>query len=206
MFTVYRIINKHNGKSYIGMTSRTVSCRWTEHLIRARKGVRNSRLYCAIRKYGSESFDLQTLATADTEDELRSLEMQFIEEFDTYESGYNCNLGGAGFLVFPDEIKKKIGAAQKGKIIPQSVRRKMSEAKLGDSSCAENFGEHTAKGRKNPRAGRYLIRFPDGREEIVIGLRAFCRQHGMNYPKFTSKGGTYGYRILSRFNDQSASS
>ncbi len=201
MFTVYRALNKHNGKSYIGITSRTAKKRWQEHLSRARLGVRDNRICAAIRKYGEDAFDLQSLIQADTEEAVRSFETQFIKKYDTYKNGYNCNLGGAGFLVFPEEIRKKIGAAQKGKLIPLGTRRKMSEAKLGDPSCAKNFGAHTAKGKANPRAGRYLIRSPDGREEIVVGLRAFCRERGFNYPKFTSKGGTHGFSILSRFND-----
>lgn len=201
MFIVYKATNRENGKSYIGITSRTAEVRWEEHLSRARCGMRRSRLYDAIRKYGDSAFDLEVVAAADSEDEARTLECHYINEFDTYESGYNCNFGGAGFLKFPAHIIEKISAAQKGKIISDETKRKMSLAKLGDSSCANNFGDHVKKGCDNPRSKQYLIGFPDGSERIVIGLRAFCREMGLDNSKLMVKGRTKGYKILRRFND-----
>lgn len=204
MYTVYKITNRVNGKCYIGITSRTAEIRWEEHLSRARCGVRNSRLYDAVRKYGEDSFDLQALATADTEDKVRALERFHILAAGSYDNGYNCNLGGAGFLFFPAHIREKISAAQKGKIIPVEARRKMSLAKIGDSRCATNFGEHTEKGAKNPKSRTYLIRFPDGSEHVVTGIRGFCRENGLQHAKLGSRGRTKGYSILKRFNDHPA--
>lgn len=201
MFTVYKATNRTNGKCYIGITSRSAAVRWNEHLSRARCGVRNSRLYAAIRKYGDDVFDLEVVAKADTEDAVRELERQHISKSDSYAGGYNCNLGGVGFIVFPKHIREKISMAQKGKTISLESRRKMSLAKLGKPECAAQLGKYTEKGSKNPRANKYLIQFPDGSQHEIIGLRAFCREFGLNYPRFTSKGGTNGYRILRRFND-----
>jgi len=202
MYTVYKAHNRNNGKSYIGITSRNESARWKEHLSRARCGERNNRLYAAIRKHGVNAFSLEVIAKVQTEDEVREAEWFYIGKHDSYRNGYNCNLGGAGFLEFPEAIRLKIGTAQKGKIISESTRLKMSAAKREDSSCAANFGLHVNKGESNPKAKRYLIRYPDKTEHIVEGLRAFCRRIGVSYAKFTSKGGTYGYRILRTFNDQ----
>ena len=201
MFVVYKITNSVNGKSYIGITSRTVEVRWCEHLERVRHGIRNSRIYAAIRKYGSEAFERETLAFTSTESEARSLETHYIHAFDTYENGYNSNLGGFGFLHFPDHIRRKISIAQRGKYIPPSSRLKMSQAKLGDGRCAANFGLHTRKGKENPRAGKYLIRFPDGTERTVCGLRAFCREHRLIASHIHVRGHTKGYVLLKRFND-----
>ena len=202
MFIVYRIANRINGKCYIGISSRALNVRWSEHLERHRQGVRKgNRLYAALSKYGPEAFDREVIATAETEAEIRRLETVYIVKFNSYHKGYNCNLGGNGFLEFPEHIKRKISEAQKGKVISPEAREKMSRAKMGDKSCAANFGAHTQKGKANPRAGRYLIKFPDGSEHQISGILEFCRQHNIAYCKLSSRGKTKGYVLLKRFND-----
>lgn len=201
VFYVYKLTNTVNGKSYIGISSRKPTVRWHEHCERARQGIRNSRLYSAIRKYGPRSFRIDTLEQASTEDEVRTLETRYIIEFDTYANGYNSNLGGNGFLVFPDHIKEKIRLAQIGKFIPPASREKMSAAKRGDSRCAIHFGEHTKRGGENPRARSFLLRLPDGTEQVIRGLRAFCRQHELHIAHINSRGHSKGFVLLERLND-----
>jgi hypothetical protein len=136
-----------------------------------------------------------------SEDKVRELEKIYITEYNSYNKGYNSNLGGNGHLKFPESIRKKISEAQIGKIVSEDTKRKMSLAKTGDKRCAKNFGKHTQKGAKNPRAKSYLIRFPDGSEHMVSGLLAFCRDHKLTRYKLTKNGKTKGYELLSRFND-----
>lgn len=200
-FVVYKLTNKINGKAYIGITSRYESDRWAEHKKRAKEGVRNSRLYAAIRKYGPDAFSREVIATASSEDELRELERRYIQEFNTYEAGYNSNLGGHGFLEFPEHIRIKIGQAQKGKVISPETRKRMSAAKIGDSRCADHFGNHTQKGDLNPRSRSFRIQLPDGSEHVVKGLRAFCREHKLVQCHLYSRGHTKGFRLLERLND-----
>lgn len=200
-FLVYKLTNTINGKSYIGISSRHESFRWSEHKVRARQGVRNSRLYDAIRKYGPDAFSREVIARASTEDELRELERRYIREFDTYEAGYNSNLGGYGHLHFPEHIKIKIGLAQKGKVNSPETRKKMSLAKLGDSRCAKQFGEHTQKGDLNPRSRSFRFRFPDGSEQVIKGLRAFCRENSLHLAHVNARGHSKGFVLLERLND-----
>ena len=202
MFIVYKLTNSINGKSYIGISSRSLGARWSEHLERHRQGCRpNNRLYKALDKYGTHAFHREVMATASSEDEVRQLETFYILKFDTYRKGYNCNLGGSGFLKFPEHIRRKISEGNKGKIVSAETRANMSRAKLGDSRCAKHFGVHTNKGAGNPRARRFLFRFPDGSENIVIGLRAFCREHRLHLAHINARGRSKGYVLLKRFND-----
>jgi group I intron endonuclease len=173
LYSVYEITNKINGKKYIGITSRSVKERFEEHLSRARCDARNSRLYMAMRKYGYENFTVKLLIQTSGENEVRELEAEFIVNNDSYENGYNCNLGGHGNLKVPYEIREKISKAQKGKIISEESRKKMSQAKLGDKSCAKHFGRYTKKGADNPKSKYFNIQFPDGHTETIKGLRAF---------------------------------
>ena len=198
---VYKVQNKTNGKCYIGMTSRAVLERWDEHVSRAKCNKRNSRLYDALRKYGKDSFEVTILESTDSDDHVRELEKKYIQEFDSYNNGYNCNLGGQGILVFSDEIRKKISDAQKGKIISAESREKMSKAKRGDSRCAKHFGAHTNKGADNPRAKYFLIETPDGMIKAGRGLRAFCRDNSLLHNKLSSTKHTKGFKLLGTFND-----
>lgn len=195
---VYRLTCAVTDKSYVGITARALDTRWLEHCARARQGIRNSRLYDAIRKYGHDAFTREIIATADTEDEARSLERHFIRELGTFENGYNANEGGCGWLIVPEEVKRKSAEKQRGKIIPQETRDRMSAAKKGRSECADHFGDHTRKGGLNPRASSYLMRFPDGSEEIVNGLRAFCECTGAHWQTLLRGQKSRGYEIMLR--------
>lgn len=201
VYTVYKLTNTITGKSYIGLTTVGLQERWIAHLSRARLGVRRSRIYVALAKFGAGAFRREVLAETANCQEGEKLEAHFIGIHDTYRNGYNSNLGGAGFLEFPEEIRRKISEAQKGKIISPEARAKMSLAKMGDKRCATNFGGFTAKGGGNPKAKSFLIQFPDGSEHIVTGIREFCRQHNIAQCKLSSKGRTKGYVILKRFID-----
>lgn len=207
-FTIYKLTHAESGKSYIGMTGQTLSARWGDHRKRAAEGSRvGNALYDAISEHGADAFTMEALMQTEDRQEAERLEAECIEKFDTYENGYNCNLGGAGFLVFPEHIKRKVSEGQKGKIISAETRKRMSEAKMGDSRCAEHFGDFTNKGADNPQSKSYLIRFPDGSEHVITGMRAFCREHGLTVGKLTcGKKRTKGYVLLRRFNDQSESS
>lgn len=200
-YLVYRMTNTVNGKSYIGITGRALDTRWLEHVERARQGQRNSRIYAAIRKYGPGAFVREVIAEGSSEEEARALEIEHIAKHDTYESGYNSNLGGEGFLRFPDHIRRKISEAQKGKIVSAECRAKMSSAKLGRPECAVHLGDHAKKGPANPRAKSFKVRFPDGSERVVVGLREFCRAHGLSSRHLKGRGRTKGFVLLERSND-----
>jgi len=205
-YLVYRLTNKHNGKAYIGITCRSAEVRWQEHCQRARQGTRvRSRLYAAIVKYGPEAFHLETIATANTDDEARALEVHHIALNRSYDDGYNANRGGHGLLVVPDDIRRKIGDAQRGKVISEECKAKMSKAKLGKSECADNFGAYTGKGAASPLAKQFRFRFPDGSEHIITGLRAFARETGTSIRHLKDRGYSKGYELLERLNDQGAS-
>lgn len=198
---VYKLTCSVSGKSYVGITARALDTRWLEHCARARQGIRNSRLCDAMRKYGMDAFSREVIATADTEDEARSLETHFIKTLQTYENGYNANEGGHGHLHFPEHIKEKIRASNLGKKRSSETRAKMSAAKLGKPECAGNFGAHTQKGSNNPRAASWIMKFPDGSENTITGLRAFCRATGAHIRHLKDRGHSKGYVLIKRLAD-----
>ena len=103
MAYIYQIINKINGKSYIGKTKYSVEHRWKEHIRACRYEKNQSRaLYRAMNKYGIENFECTTIKETDNPNEDEAF---FIQEYDTYHNGYNETLGGDGaaYLELPEE-------------------------------------------------------------------------------------------------------
>lgn len=103
MAYIYQIINKINGKSYIGKTEYSVEHRWKEHLRGCKYEKNQSRaLYRAMNKYGVENFSCIEIKETDTPNED---EIFYIQKYDTYHNGYNETLGGDGasYLELPED-------------------------------------------------------------------------------------------------------
>lgn len=96
MAYIYKITNIINNKSYIGQTSLSIEQRWKEHLYCLKKPeCINRPLYRAINKYGVENFKIEQIEEC-SDEELNEKEIFWIEYYDTFNSGYNCTIGGEG--------------------------------------------------------------------------------------------------------------
>ena len=94
-FLIYRAFNIVNGKSYIGYTSKTLNKRISQHLASAQHGD-NSFFHNALLKYGLDSFDWMILDECRDAETARILECHYINEFNSFEGGYNLTVGGEG--------------------------------------------------------------------------------------------------------------
>lgn len=93
--TLYRIVSP-SGKSYVGITSMGVRRRWIAHVGAAKRNPKKHPLRDAIRKYGRDAFVVAVIAEGLTEADAKSLEIAYI---DIYQSnipgkGYNVSAGG----------------------------------------------------------------------------------------------------------------
>lgn len=88
---IYKITNKVNNMSYIGQTRYSVEFRWRQHLHKKD----NTYFHNALRKYGPESFTVETLEECDS-DKLNEREMFYIAKYNTFKKGYNLTIGGDG--------------------------------------------------------------------------------------------------------------
>jgi group I intron endonuclease len=142
VYTIY-LIEDHRNKPYVGVTSRTPEERLRDHKKRARRGV-DTHLYNAMRKYGTEEFEIIPLDTASSKEESYELEKEWIERLGAYEDwGYNMTLGGEGALT--PEIRKKISETKSGKNTGENnhmygrehteeTKNKISKAKSGENN------------------------------------------------------------------------
>lgn len=115
---IYKIVNLINGMSYVGQTNRNIEERWLEHC----KPSLATRSYLsnAIQKYGKDSFQVEELIKASSQEELDLLENKAITDHNTlFPNGYNLMTGGnGGGRVWSQESKQKLSKTNKGKPFP----------------------------------------------------------------------------------------
>lgn len=137
---IYKATNRLNGKMYIGQTVRPLEVRMAEH---ARHS--NTPFDKAIQKYGIENFDVETIDTANSIEELNQKEIYWIEYYNTYGgNGYNACIGGENTTGFhhSEESKAKMSETKSrmyigtnnpfyGKHHSAEIRKRFSECRKG---------------------------------------------------------------------------
>lgn len=91
---IYKITNTINSKVYIGQTIKTAEKRFQQHRNNYTKSYFSQIvLYKAFKKYGIENFSFEIIEEIPNE-ELDLREKYWIEQYDSYNNGYNSTLGG----------------------------------------------------------------------------------------------------------------
>lgn len=162
---LYRIIFT-NGKSYIGITSRTAELRFAEHVACSRGEKYRSAVHRALSKYGDEATRVETLVVADWE-YLKALEVRAIAAYGTRPPfGYNLTLGGEGVVGFDAVTRAKMGAA--------NIGRKPSVATLAKLKAASTGRLHGRTAREKISAARIGMKFSeDHRQKLSTARRDF---------------------------------
>jgi len=111
MAVIYKATNTINGKAYIGFAV-DFEKRLVAHKNKSARG-EGEYFHNAIRKYGFDAFEWTILKEEATLDD----EILLIEEYGTYNNGYNLTKGGEGKLGYEtsETTKKKIGKKSKGR-------------------------------------------------------------------------------------------
>lgn len=131
---VYRIINKLNNRAYYG-SSKSFKGRWYGHLHALLTGKHHNRfLQADFNKCGAAAFIFEVVEIVEGDKLCRTtVEQKYLNEyFDSGKLCYNlvketiCPQGPMSAC--SEETKRKIGAANKGRVISEEARAKMSEA------------------------------------------------------------------------------
>lgn len=110
---IYSIINKHNGKMYIGQ-SIDIEKRFRQHKSHLNNQTHvNKHLQSAWDKYGESSFNFNILLIC-SEHELDAEEYKFIKLYATYKNGYNLTWGGDFNPMKLPEISQKVKGENNG--------------------------------------------------------------------------------------------
>jgi len=127
---IYSIVNKVNGKIYIGQTTRDIKKRIVEHKSAFNlQNHNNQYLLNAFNKYGWNNFEFSIIDTAISLDDLNLKEVDYIQKYKSIDKnfGYNIELGG-------NNAKPSI-----------ETLRKMSESHLGIKQSKEWVNKKIAK-------------------------------------------------------------
>jgi group I intron endonuclease len=109
---IYKFTHIDSGRVYIGQTVQEPNRRRLEHLSDSRYTKRTHKFHNALRKYGEGAFIFEVIASADSLDELNSLEEKFIQEYNSISNGFNTRAGGDNKLHNLESIEK-MRASQK---------------------------------------------------------------------------------------------
>lgn len=134
--SVYQIANRVNGKSYIGITTKSLEKRWNTHV----KENAGFAIHNALRKYGKDGFDFLLLEEVKSWQEACEKEKAYIKSFNTKSPyGYNLTNGGEGILGLEGCVPWN-----KGKFLSFEHRRNLSLAHIGIQEGENNpfYGKH----------------------------------------------------------------
>jgi group I intron endonuclease len=151
---VYQIVNKVNGKKYIG-SSVNIKARWRTHKHCLRHGNHCARhLQSAWDKYGEQSFAFEIVEEC-PEDLLYAVEEKYIHQWDTCnpDCGYNNEDIADGRRLVTAATRRKLSEVKKGFRHTEQSKRLIREALVGKPMHTEEFKEHLRKintGKKMP--------------------------------------------------------
>jgi len=191
---VYKIINKVNGRFYIG-SAVNIKKRWRYHIQDLNKGKHgNGYLQRAWNKYGSDNFIFEVLEYCEPSELIR-MEQDYLDSTGACESGYNmCPVAGnrLGTKMPPDAVRR-VAEANRGRKMSEEecrnkslrqtgtkrseeTKKKMSEVKMGERNPM--YGQHRT-GKDAPRYGHHFT------EETKRKMSA--AQMGRKLPPFTEE-------------------
>lgn len=115
MGAIYSILNKNNGKIYVGQTI-NVSDRFSKHKSELNnQHHHNSHLQSAWNKYGEDAFEFNVLEYC-SDDKLNDNEIWWIDFFNStnQDIGYNLRSGGNSNFIVSDKTRKKLSEINSG--------------------------------------------------------------------------------------------
>ena len=174
---IYMLVDKRNGKKYVGKHNGKKYDYWSSGLVPNR----------IADKYGRDIFTRVILEDNINDIDLNNKEIYYIGLEDSFNNGYNSTLGGEGGNHWVNSktkeelrsIRQKQSKKLKGRVFSDETKLKMSESaknKIFTKKHRENIGEaimkrggipHTNKtkdklskimsGKKNPEHSKFMI-------------------------------------------------
>lgn len=190
--SIYKFTNNINGKVYIGYT-KDIKSRCYYH--KRNSQLLKSAFYDAIKKYGWDNFTFEVIyQSLDGNYCHNIMEEYFIREYNSHIDqgfGYNLTYGGDGQRSPSDEIRYKIGSANRGKKrgpTPESVKIKIGLANSQKRRTDEekehlrqlNLGKKQSEDTILKRSKSYIVTNPYGESITIQNLNRFCKENNLN--------------------------
>jgi len=167
---IYLLINKVNGKIYVGQTWQSLKERWDSgHGYKKCWHVNN-----AINKYGVDNFCYQLLTIAGTQETANYWEAYFIGNLKSRDKNIGYNLRGAGSHgKHSEETKRKITEKNTGRVMSEETKQKLRKINTGKTLTEEHKNKIGLKNKGKTFPGRVLSeetknKLSEGRKGIVF--------------------------------------
>jgi group I intron endonuclease len=167
MIGLYAIVNIKNNMAYVG-SSNDIKRRIKEHKTKLNSNKHYShRLQRAWNKYGSDSFEIRQIATAETLEKAREIEQAFLECF--IDGLYNLKTTATGFASGEQSHAKKADFHMKTvmqRLTPEERKEKYGKAK-GIKRNPEPYILSAQKRLENPDYRKKLSEGCKGKRKLV---------------------------------------
>ena len=183
---IYKIVNKINGKIYIGQTKNKVSDRIASHI------TNNWPIGQALRKYGLQSFVITIIDYADTKEALNEKEIYWIKTLDCkIPKGYNVADGGSGASGYShtEEHKKLLSERFKNNNPTKDpkVREKIRIRNTGKKATKETKQKMSVASKGKPKSIDHAQRISDALKGHEVSEEAKQKLRDYRFGKTNSK-------------------
>lgn len=201
---IYKITNINNGKIYVGQTIGTIEKRIKKHLNESNNSSSERPILRAIKKYGINNFKIEIIDNAETQEELDTKEIKWIEALECLvPNGYNV-LGGGQFR---KKTTKEFGKLISNGLLNSEKWKKIKESADYQKKIKENFTLHN-KGKKfseehknkiwksnkervleynKSTALKWIIVESDNKIIRLIGKEEYCKKQNYNSANLTKQ-------------------
>ena len=158
------LITSPSGKQYVGMTTRTLEQRWSEHIRYSKK--RECTLHHALCKYDFDSFQVVEQFYSDDLNQLREKEKELIARL---KPAYNMTAGGEGTNGYRwseklkktqgkkhskryednPELRKRQSLRMRNREVKEETKQKIREANMGKSLSSSTRAKIGVKSKEN---------------------------------------------------------
>jgi len=165
---IYQIKNKINNKVYIGQTVKSLELRWKNHINKSKKT--NTKLYNAMRKYGSNNFYIELVEECRNLDELSLKEEHYIKVLNTINTGYNMVDGGRTNVMDNDDIKKHHKMVMGSVEVRQKISFSMKEYRKR-TPFTDVHRKRLSKSMLGNTSFKGMKRTPEAIEKTILALK-----------------------------------
>jgi len=219
---IYSIVNTVNLKHYIG-SAVILKQRWATHRTTLTKGNhRNTHLQNAWKKYGTEAFEFSVIEYVDDPTQLTKIEQLYLDGCWSSGKLYNISPTAESVLgvrrseetrhrisnkhigqkawnkgktdIYSEETRRNMSQHMKGRVSPQKGKHPSEETRLRQSAAKK--GKSQSETAVINRSAYWLVTFPDGHQEQVVNLAAFCRNHNLSDGTLGCRGHYKGFKAV----------
>jgi len=179
---IYKIVNKINGKYYVGSSRNITGSRWPNHKSDLNKGIHfNNHLQSSWKKYGDKNFEF-VIVEKISKNRLLIMEQQYLniaknEQDKCYNTTFiaGCGPGLKKGAVFSDEHKNNLSKSHMG-------QQSWNKGKTKETDPSVMRISKSKKGKiRNDIAKEYIFLDPNKDVIHIFNLKQFCKNNNLTY-------------------------